>query len=56
MDLDLVESFLKVAELGSINRAATEMETTQPALARKMARLEHDLGTPLLIRGVRGCG
>lgn len=54
MDLDLVESFLKVAELGSINRAATEMETTQPALARKMARLEHDLGTPLLIRGVRG--
>lgn len=54
MDLTLVECFLRVAELGSINRAAEDMEMTQPALSRRISALEYDLGTPLLIRGARG--
>jgi len=54
MDLDLVDCFLRVAELGSINRAATEMEMTQPAVSRRIAALEHHLGVALLARDARG--
>lgn len=54
MDLDLVDCFLRVAELGSINRAAAEMEMTQPAVSRRIAALEHDLGVALLARDARG--
>lgn len=54
MDLELVECFLRVAELGSINRAAVEMDMTQPAVSRRIAALEHDLGVPLLARDARG--
>lgn len=54
MDLELVECFLRVAELGSINRAAVEMDMTQPALSRRIAALEHDLGVALLARDARG--
>lgn len=54
MDLALVECFLRVAEFGSINRAAEDMEMTQPALSRRIAALEHDLGVALLVRGARG--
>jgi LysR family nitrogen assimilation transcriptional regulator len=54
MDLALVECFLRVAELGSINRAAEEMGMTQPALSRRVAALERDMGVALLVRGARG--
>lgn len=54
MDLSLVECLLRVAEFGSINRAAEDMEMTQPALSRRIASLEHDLGVSLLNRGARG--
>lgn len=54
MDLALVECFLRVAEFGSINRAAEDMEMTQPALSRRLDALEHDLGVILLVRGARG--
>ncbi len=54
MDLHLVDCFLRIAEFGSINRAASDMEITQPALSRRIAALEHDLGTQLLIRDARG--
>jgi LysR family nitrogen assimilation transcriptional regulator len=54
MDLALVECFLRVAEFGSINRAAEDLDMTQPALSRRLDSLEHDLGVTLLIRGARG--
>lgn len=54
MDLDLVDCFLRVAELGSINRAAAEMGMTQPAVSRRIATLEHDLGVALFARDARG--
>ena len=54
MDLKLVECFLRVVESGSINRAALDMEMTQPALSRRLAALEHDMGVQLLVRDARG--
>src|SRR5262245_38373171 len=50
MDLNQIEHFLRVAELGSINRAAKELGLSQPALSRSLSRLEHDIGQQLVVR------
>jgi LysR family transcriptional regulator, nitrogen assimilation regulatory protein len=50
MDLNQLEYFLRVAELGSINRAAKELGLSQPTLSRSLSRLEHDLGQQLVVR------
>jgi len=54
MNTQLLENFLRVAEFGSINRAAKEIGVTQPALSRALVELERDIGRPLLIRRRRG--
>lgn len=54
MDARILEYFLRVVELGSINRAAGELRLSQPSLSRWLAMLEHEVGTPLLIRTRRG--
>lgn len=54
MDLEKVECFLRVAEYGSINRAALDLDMTQPALSRRVAALEHELGVRLLTRDAHG--
>jgi DNA-binding transcriptional LysR family regulator len=43
-----------IAASGSINRAATLLSITQPALSRRLSRLEERLGRRLLVRGPRG--
>ncbi len=50
MDLHLLEHFLRVADVGSINRAAKELGLSQPTLSRSISQLEHDLGQQLLVR------
>ena len=50
MELDLLKSFLAVAEARSFSRAARTMHSTQPTLSRQIARLEHELGTQLFER------
>jgi LysR family transcriptional regulator, nitrogen assimilation regulatory protein len=50
MDLNQLEYFLRVAELGSINRAAKELGLSQPSLSRSLSQLEHDLGQQLVVR------
>jgi len=50
MDLNQIEHFLRVAELGSINRAAKELGLSQPALSRSLSQLEQDLGQQLVVR------
>jgi len=50
MDLNQLEYFLRVAELGSINRAAKELGLSQPTLSRSLSQLEHDLGQQLVVR------
>src|SRR3954468_15567932 len=50
MDIYHLECFVRVAELGSINRAATHLHLSQPALSRHVAALEHEMGTQLFTR------
>lgn len=50
MDSRLIEYFLRVAELGSINRAAADLRLSQPALSRHIALLEHQLRAKLFTR------
>ena len=50
MDTRLLEHFLRIVELGSINRAARELGVSQPAVARALTQLEHDLGQRLVVR------
>jgi len=56
MDLTLthLRAFLKVAELGSVTRAAEALHQTQPAVSGQVARLEHELGRALFERLARG--
>lgn len=46
--------FMKVVELGSFTHAADSLNVAQPALSQQIAKLEHTLGTQLLIRSSRG--
>ncbi|MEN3359106.1 MAG: hypothetical protein V7637_3088, partial [Mycobacteriales bacterium] len=50
-DLHLLRA---IAGSGSINRAASLLSITQPALSRRLSRLEERLGRRLLVRGPRG--
>lgn len=50
MDLRLLEMFLRVAELGSINKAAANLQMPQPTLSRHIATLEHEMRSPLFMR------
>ncbi|MGX7006078.1 LysR family transcriptional regulator [Caballeronia sp. KNU42] len=50
MDSRLIEYFLRVAELGSINKAATDLRLSQPALSRHIALLEHQIRAKLFTR------
>jgi molybdenum-dependent DNA-binding transcriptional regulator ModE len=43
MDVRVLEYFLRVVELGSINRAAEELGLSQPSLSRWLSLLEHDI-------------
>jgi LysR family nitrogen assimilation transcriptional regulator len=46
--------FVRVAELGSLSRAAERLGVAQPVLSRELRALEKTLGTPLLRRHGRG--
>ncbi len=54
MDLRVLQAFIRVAELGSIARAAFVLNQTQPTISRQIAALERDLGGALFIRNRRG--
>jgi len=54
MELRSLSYFVRIAELGSITRAAAHLRVAQPALTRQVQRLEEELGTPLSIRVNRG--
>jgi len=53
MDLDDIRLFVKVAELKSFVRAATELRIQTSLLSRRVARLESTLGVRLLQRTTR---
>lgn len=53
LDLDAVQAFVRIAELGSFTRAAEAMRTTQSAISLKLKRLEERLGCRLIERTPR---
>src|SRR5260221_14146536 len=53
LDLDAVQAFIRIAELGSFTRAAEAMRTTQGAVSLKLQRLEGRLGCRLVARTPR---
>ncbi len=53
LDLDAVQAFLRIADLGSFTRAAEAMQTSQAAVSLKLKRLEKRLGCRLLERTPR---
>jgi len=54
LDLPQVRAFVEVAEQLHFGRAAARLFLTQQALSKRIQRLEHTLGEPLLVRGTRG--
>lgn len=47
---ELLSAFAVVVEKGSLNQAAKKLNLSQPALSRKMSRLEDELGVLLFER------
>lgn len=52
-DLDLVRTFVAVAETGSFTNAAQRIHRSQSAISMQMQRLEQSVGKILLLRGPR---
>ena len=46
--------FVQIVESGSLSKAARQLFIVQPALSQQMARLEDEVGRPLLVRSTRG--
>lgn len=54
LDLDLLRTFVVIAETGALSRAARRVGRTQAAVSLQVKRLEHLLDQPLLERTGRG--
>jgi LysR family nitrogen assimilation transcriptional regulator len=53
MDVRSLRFFIEVASQGGFNRAAANLHIAQSAISRRVAKLEHELGTELLVRDHR---
>jgi DNA-binding transcriptional LysR family regulator len=56
MNLDDLRALVAVAETGSLAKAALRLHITQPAVTRRIQRLEADLGSSLLDRHTKPAG
>jgi LysR family transcriptional regulator, regulatory protein for tcuABC len=54
MDLRQLRYFVKIVESGSFSKASRQVFVAQPALSSQVARLEQEVGKPLLVRSARG--
>ena len=53
LDLDGLETFIAIVELGSFSQAATRMHISQPSVTARLKKLEQRLGVQLLERTTR---
>jgi len=54
MNLDYLETFRKVVEVGNFSEVARRLSITQPAVSFQIHKLEQDLGVRLIDRGQKG--
>ena len=54
MDLRQLRYFAQIVESGSLSKASRCLFVAQPALSQQLAKLEHEVGKPLLLRSSRG--
>src|SRR6195952_2343203 len=47
---ELMETFVRIVDAGSLSAAAAQLGTTQPTVSRRLQALERSLGVPLLRR------
>ena len=52
--IDLMLSFLRIVEAGSLSAAAQQLGTSQPTMSRRLQALERLLGVKLLQRSTHG--
>ena len=52
--LQLMETFVRIVEAGSLSAAAAQLASTQPTVSRRLAALERSLGVRLLQRSTHG--
>ena len=50
MEIDEIQTFLTIAELGRFTRAAQRLHRSQPAISRRLGILEQELSAPLFER------
>lgn len=53
MDSNALKAFLTIVDQGSFSEAAEQLHLTQPAISKRLAALENQLGTPLIDRSNR---
>jgi DNA-binding transcriptional LysR family regulator len=53
-DLEDIRAFIEVVESGSLSRAGLRLGMSKSMISRRLARLEGELGAPLLARTTRG--
>lgn len=53
-DIDDIRAFAEVAQTGSLTRAGARLGMSKSMISRRLARLEAELGMPLLARTTRG--
>lgn len=54
MDLEVVRTFVAIADTGSFKNAAERLHLTQSAISMRVRQLEERLGQPMFIRGRNG--
>ena len=54
VDIRHLRYFIAIVEAGSLSQAARRLHIVQPALSQRMADLEKELGTQLLVRAAQG--
>ena len=48
--IDLMQTFIRIVESGSLSAAAAQLGTTQPTVSRRLQTLEQRLGLKLILR------